>query len=69
MDMLVLGNSASNFVVYCLMSTKFRRTLLKVDHLGRVPPPILVLQVLTKERGNRNLNTPRLTQVSRSSMV
>ena len=41
MDMLVLGNSASNFVVYCLMSTKFRRTLLKVDHLGRVPPPIL----------------------------
>ena len=31
MDMLVLGNSASNFVVYCLMSTKFRRTLLKVE--------------------------------------
>ena len=33
MDMLVLGNSASNFMVYCLMSTKFRKTLLKVDQL------------------------------------
>ena len=30
MDMLVLGNNTSNFLVYCLMSTKFRRTLLKV---------------------------------------
>ena len=88
MDMLVLGNSASNFVVYCFMSTKFRRTLLKVGHhamqcfeMSRVPlfsklrlcspgiDELFSVQVLMRGRRSKGPNTPRLTQVSRSSMI
>jgi hypothetical protein len=30
MDMLALGNSAANFLLYCLMSTQFRATSRKI---------------------------------------
>ena len=30
MDLLALGNSAANFLLYCLMSTQFRATLAKM---------------------------------------
>ena len=33
MDLLALGNSAANFLLYCLMSTQFRATLAKMLRL------------------------------------
>ena len=49
MDLLALGNSAANFLLYCLMSTQFRATISKMLGLRARPQPARVeLTVRTK---------------------
>ena len=49
MDLLALGNSAANFLLYCLMSTQFRATISKMLGLRARPQAARVeLTVRTK---------------------
>ena len=54
MDLLALGNSAANFLLYCLMSTQFRATLAKM----------LGLEARLLSSGNRTVN-PKPQVISR----
>ena len=50
MDLLALGNSAANFLLYCLMSTQFRATLAKMLRVeGKATPPVLTMGLPTTQ--------------------
>ena len=45
MDIMVLTNSAANFILYCLMSSQFRQTLRKM--VGAKPKPVKTTVTIT----------------------
>jgi len=53
MDLLALGNSAANFVLYCIMSTQFRKTIRKMLGVEKRTSTSTSVTVTTKlERTN-----------------
>jgi len=48
MDLLALGNSAANFLLYCIMSTQFRKTIRKMLGIEKRPSSSTSVTVTTK---------------------